>query len=458
METFDLIVIGSGPGGYVAAIRAAQLGMRVAVVEKDKSLGGTCLNVGCIPSKALLHSSELYDHVARKGREHGIFTEALAADLGTMMQRKEKIVKGLTEGIAFLFKKNKITSFAGSGKLLPDLQVSIDNKETIQGKHILLATGSEPTPLPFLPFDETSILSSTGALALDAIPKTLLVVGAGVIGLELGSVYRRLGSKVIFVEMMDRIAPTFDRDISTALLPIFKKEGMEFYLGAKVKSGGKGSLTLEESGGKEVTLQGERILVAIGRRPYSKNLGLEELGIAQDKAGRVIVDGNFRTNIPGIYAIGDLIDGPMLAHKASEEGVVCVERLAGHDSKVNYLTIPNVMYTFPEVASVGMSEEEARSLGLKVLVGRFPFAAIGRARCLGETAGFVKVLAEEGSGRLLGLHIVGPNASEMIAVGAVAIAEKMGVRELGELPFAHPTLSEAIKEAALATLGRPLHA
>ncbi len=459
MEQFDITVIGSGPGGYVAAIRAAQLGFKVACIEKD-SLGGTCLNIGCIPSKALLHSTEYYEKIHKEGKEHGIEATGLSINFQQMMERKKKVVKGLVDGVGYLFKKNKITSFKGAAHLDSPNTIRV-NETTIQSNHIILATGSEPIPLPFLPFDERVILSSTGALELAHVPKKMVLIGAGVIGLELGSVYRRLGSELTVIELLDRPCPLLDRELSKEIHRVLKKQGLTFHFSTKITSGkvidGKISLTALSNEGKELTFDADAALIGIGRRPFHKGLGLEELGVSLDIGGRVVVDANFRTNHPSIYAIGDLIDGPMLAHKASEEGVAAVEIIAGKSPTVNYSAIPSVMYTWPEVASVGMSEEEARDSHLDILIGKFPFSAVPRARCSGDTDGFVKVIAEKTSGRLIGIHIIGPSASEMIGEGVIAIEKGMTVHELAYASHAHPTCLEAIKEAALTCLGQTIH-
>ncbi len=452
MKEFDLVVIGAGPGGYVAAIRGAQKGMRVACIEKSPTLGGTCLNVGCIPSKALLHSSEYYDRVKQEGDEHGILTSELSVNLTKMMQRKERIVSSLTKGIELLFEKNKITRIEANAKLISANQVQAGD-EILTFKHLILATGSEPIELPFLPFDEKTILSSTGALSLKKIPKKMLLVGAGVIGLELGSVYQRLGTEVEVVEMLDRVIPPFDHDLSKQVEKILTKQGFNFHLSTKVVDAKKGKeLTLDN--GKVLT--GDLTLVAIGRKPYYKDLGLETLGIAT-KNGQVQVDANFQTTIPNIYAIGDLIDGPMLAHKASEEGVALVDYLSGESSHVIYPIIPNVMYTWPEVASVGLSESEAKSVGHDVRIGKAPLKANARAKCSGDSEGLVKLVGDKKTDRLLGMHIVAPNASEMIGEGIVALDQKITITELAHLPHAHPTVAESIKEAALALHKQAIH-
>lgn len=458
MEHYDLIVIGSGPGGYVAAIRAAQNHMKVACVEKESTLGGTCLNVGCIPSKALLHSTEYYHRIAKEGKIHGIEAPDLRFDLKQMMERKESIVAGLVKGIGFLFKKNGVEWIRGEAALTSATTVQVGEK-TYEAKQILLATGSFPIPLPFLPFDEKRVLSSTGALSLPQVPKRMLIVGAGVIGLELGSVYQRLGAQIEVVELMDRVIPNFDREISKQVFHILQKQGFAIHLNVKVTKGSVNKqvkLTFTSKEG-EHEVEGDVVLVSIGRRPFVKGLGLEKVGVTQDSQGRVIVDGHFRTSIPTIFAIGDLVDGPMLAHKASEEGIAVVDWLAGTKANVNYLAIPNVMYTWPEVASVGMTEEEAKEAGLELLIGKVPFKAIPRARCSGDEEGMVKIIGEKKSHRLIGLHIIGPNASEMIHEGVLGIEKKMTLQDIGHASHAHPTSSEAIKEAALVALGQAVH-
>lgn len=460
MESFDVIVIGAGPGGYVAAIRAAQRGMRVACIEKEKTLGGTCLNVGCIPSKSLLYSTELFHKLQSDGKNNGIEASELRVNLTQMMDRKRAVVSNLVGGIDFLFKKNKITRIEGEARLTSATTLQVAER-SLKATFIILATGSQPISLPFLPFDEKYVLSSTGALSLDKVPKKLLMIGAGVIGLELGSVYRRLGAEVEVVELLDRTTPGLDREISKNVETLFKKQGFQFHLGAKVVSGVVSGKT--DSSGISLTLdsgkilKGDTVLVAIGRKPYTTNLGLQEVGIQIEKNGQVRVDSSFRTTIPNIFAIGDLIDGPMLAHKASEEGVAVVDLIAGDRVTLNYLAIPNVMYTWPEVACVGMTEEEARQAGLQLKIGRIPFRAIPRARCTGDEEGFVKILGEKESGRILGLHMIGPNASEMIHEGVIAIEQKMTLMELAHCSHAHPTCSEAIKEAALAAEAQAIH-
>ncbi len=456
MDNYDLIVIGAGPGGYVAAIRGAQVGMHVACIEKGESLGGTCLNVGCIPSKALLHSSEYYHKIAAEGEEHGIYAEKLSVDFKKMVARKNQIVKSLTDGIAYLFKKNKIDWIRGSAKVLSDQSVSVEDRK-FGYKHLILATGSLPIELPHLPFDGKIILSSTDALCLQKIPKKMVLVGAGVIGLELGSVYCRLGCEIEVIEMLDRVTPTFDQELSKELLKIFKKQGFKFRFKTKVVDAKKKKegIDLILEGGE--ILSTPMVLVAVGRKPYHEGLGLQELGMKINKQGQVVVDGNFQTSIPNIYAIGDLIEGAMLAHKASEEGIVLVDYLAGKPRSINYLTIPSVMYTWPEVACVGLTQEQAEEAGLKIKVGKASLKSNSRARCSGDNDGMMKIIAEASTDRLLGMHLIGPNVSEMIGEGVIAIEKKMSVANLAHLPHSHPTISESLKEAALALHNKSIH-
>jgi dihydrolipoamide dehydrogenase len=457
---FDVVVIGSGPGGYVAAIRAAQLGLKTACIDKNPALGGTCLNVGCIPSKTFLHSTELFWKLLHEGEELGIKGEKLVFDFSKLMNRKNQVVKSFNDGIAFLFKKNKITPFTGHATFLSPTTIQV-GEEKIEARHTIIATGSEPVSLPFLPFDEKEILSSTGALALDRVPKKLLVVGAGVIGVELGSVYARLGSQVTFIEFMDKICPIFDESLSKGLLESLKKQGMTFHLSSKATSldraSGELKLNIEKQDQSKLTISGDAILVSVGRRPFTQNLGLERVGITLDKRGFIPVDGSLRTQQKNIFAIGDCIDGPMLAHKASEEGVAAAEIIAGQNPKIEYLAIPSVVYTHPEVASVGMSEVEAKNFGLNVNIGLFPFMANSRARCVKAEEGFVKIVGDSTTDRLLGVHILGANASEMIAEAALAMQKHLTVSDLAHTPNAHPTLSESIKEAALAFHKRAIH-
>lgn len=465
-DNFDLVVIGAGPGGYVAAIRAAQLGMKVACVEKRGALGGTCLNVGCIPSKALLYSSELYEDATHNFEKHGIKVSGLKVNLPVMMSRKSKVVEDLTKGIEGLFKKNKIEYYKGHAVILAKGEVAIklnDGKaESIHAKNILIATGSEVTPLPGIEIDEKRIVSSTGALELPEIPGKLIVIGGGIIGLEMGSVWRRLGAEVTVIEFLDRITPGLDGELAKSFQKTLEKQGIKFILGTKVmaaKSSGKGvSVTAEPAkGGDKQELKADYVLVAIGRRPYTTNLGLKEAGVALDEKGRIKVDSHFATNVKGIYAIGDVIAGPMLAHKAEEDGIAAVETMAGQAGHVDYNTVPNVVYTWPEVASVGKTEEELKSAGVNYKAGKFPFMANSRARAVGDTEGFVKILADAKSDKVLGVHIIGPDAGTLIAE-AVAVMEFGGAAEdIARTCHAHPTLNEAVKEAALAVDGRVIH-
>jgi len=434
---YDLVVIGAGPGGYVAAIRAAQLGLKVACIEKRKTLGGTCLNVGCIPSKVLLNDSEC------------------STDLSKMMSRKTQVISGFTKGIEGLFKKNKVEWILGEAKLKTPHQIEVDGK-IVEAKNIILATGSTPIELPFLPFDEKKILSSTGALSLDKVPKKMLIVGAGVIGCELGSVYQRLGTEVTFIEALDRICPAFDMALSKALLKTLSAQGMVFNLSHKVLKAKDTTLTCQSDKG-EIDFSADLILVAIGRKPNSAHLGLEKVGVEIDPKGFVLIDSSFRTSQPHIFAIGDLVEGPMLAHKASEEGVAVAELIGGHRPEVNYLAIPNVAYTHPEVAAVGLTEEEIKGRNIPYKSSQFPFLANSRAKCMNDDGGFVKILADEKSRRILGVHIIGPHASELIATATLAIQLKATADQLSDTCFAHPTLSEALKEAALGLFKAPIH-
>lgn len=454
---FDLVVIGGGPGGYTGAIRAAQLGMKVAVVEKEKTLGGTCLNVGCIPSKALLDSSEHYADALHSLSEHGVKVGKVELDLNSMMGRKEKIVKDLTGGIVYLFKKNKIEWLQGTGRLTSPNTVEVsgaDGKKTIQTKNVMLATGSAANSLPGVEFDEKTIVSSTGALALANVPKNLIVIGGGVIGLELGSVWMRLGSKVTVIEYTDRICGSMDSQMTKKLQQILQKQGMEFHMQSKVVSVKPGSseatVAFESLETKEQkSLKADVVLIATGRRPYSDGLGLEELGIEKDKRGVVQVNEHFQTKYPNVYAIGDLIRGPMLAHKAEEEGVAVAEIIAGQHGHVNYETCPGVVYTWPELASVGATEDQLKEQGVAYKAGSFPFTANGRAKALACTDGMVKVLADKESDRILGVHILGPRASDMIAEACTAMEFKASAEDMARTFHGHPTLSEVMREAAL---------
>ena len=457
-QQFDLIVIGSGPGGYVGAIRAAQLGLKTAVVEKDKTYGGTCLNVGCIPSKALLESSEHYVAALHDLAKHGVKVPSVELDLKTMLDRKVKVVDENTKGIAFLFKKNKITAFNGFGKILPSGEVEVTNgseKQVLKTKNIMIASGSVPSELPFLKVDEKQIVTSTGALSLEKVPKEMVVIGGGVIGLELGSVWARLGAQVTVIEFTDRLGGTTDRDCMNVLRKNLEKEGMKFLMSTKVFAANKTGNSVEieyESlkDGAKSKIKCDVVLVATGRKPFTTGLGCEEAGIEKDPQGRIKVDNHFRTTKPNVYAIGDVIVGPMLAHKAEEEGVACAEMMAGKAGHVNYDTVPGIIYTHPEIATVGLSEEQAQAQGIAVNVGKFPFMANGRARAMGFTEGFVKIVADAKTDRILGGHIVGPKASELI--GEIVVTMEFGgsSEDLARSFHAHPTLSEVIREAALA--------
>jgi len=462
-DFFDLIVIGSGPGGYIAAIRAAQLGMRVACIEKDKALGGTCLNVGCIPSKALLDSSERF-HAVRNGfAAHGIKVGSVELDLAAMLARKDRVVKRSTQGIAGLFKNHKIERVTGAGRLTAADTVEVTSgSETrrLTGRRLLIATGSAPIELPGLPFDGEHIVSSTEALSFTAVPQRLLVIGGGAIGLELGSVWNRLGARVHVVEFMDRIVPGMDRKMGQQLQKVLEKQGMTFQLQTSAKQAvvenGVVRVTLE-SQGKASEAVCEVVLVAVGRRPFTEGLGAREIGVAFDDRGRIAVDEHYATNLQGVYAIGDVIAGPMLAHKAEEEGVAAVELMAGQAGHVNYDAVPNIVYTWPEFASVGMTEEQAQSQEIQFRVGSFPFVANGRARCMNETDGGVKILADAKTDRVLGVHILGPNASDLIAEAALAMEFGASAEDIARSVHAHPTLPEALKEAALAVAQRTLN-
>jgi dihydrolipoamide dehydrogenase len=462
-DTFDLIVIGSGPGGYVCAIRAAQLGMKVACVEKRATLGGTCLNVGCIPSKALLQSSEKYVDTVAHLKDHGIEVAegAVKLDLGRMLARKGEVVTANVKGVEFLFKKNKVTWLKGTGRIVAADRVDVDGTE-YETKNIVIATGSESMKLPGVEVDEMHIVTSTGGLELDAVPKRLVVIGGGYIGLEIGSVWRRLGSEVTVIEFLDRIVPNMDGEVAKAFQRILEKQGLTFRLGTSVtgaRAGNEGvTLTLQPAkGGETQEIQADVVLLAIGRRAYTDALGAAEAGVALDERGRVKTDGHYATNVPGIYAIGDVIAGPMLAHKAEDEGVALAERLAGQAGHVNYGAIPGVVYTWPEVASVGRTEEELRADGVAYTVGKFPFTANGRARAMGDTDGFVKILADKTTDAVLGAHIIGPDAGTLIAELVTAIEFGASAEDVARTCHAHPTLSEAVKEAALAVEGRAIH-
>ncbi len=468
-QAFDLIVIGSGPGGYVAAIRAAQLGFKVACVEKDKTLGGTCLNVGCIPSKALLESSEQYHQAKTKFSKHGIVTGEVSINLEQMMKRKDGIVRQLTQGVAYLFKKNKIEWVKGHGRLAgiegQDKIVEVESdegKKSLRAPRVLLATGSEPVALPFLPFDGKRVLSSTEALSIPQVPKHLVVIGGGVIGLEMGSVWSRLGAKVTVIEFLDRIANGFDLQVAAELQKSLTKQGIEFRLSSKclgARDAGEWKIVEVESraDGSKSQIECDYVLVATGRRAYTKNLGLETMGIGTDKLGRIEIDSHFQTPVPGIYAIGDVVQGPMLAHKAEEEGVAAAEIMAGQAGHVNYDAIPGVIYTWPELASVGFTEEQLKEKGIAYKVGTFPFNVNGRAKAMEESEGMVKVIADAKTDRMLGMHIVGARAGDMIAEGVAVMEFGGSADDIARTSHAHPSLAEVVREAALAVNQRALH-
>jgi len=465
-DVYDLVVIGGGPGGYVAAIKGAQLGLKVACVEMRGSLGGTCLNVGCIPSKALLHASELY-HDANGGMDKfGISIGKLSIDVSKLMDHKDGIVSDLTNGIEYLFKKNKIDYIQGKGKIAAagSVQVALNDgkKKILNTKNIVIATGSDVTPLPGIDIDEKIIISSTGALSLPKVPKHMVVIGAGVIGLELGSVWKRLGAEVTVVEFMDRITPEMDGEVSKTFARILKKQGFKFKLKSKVtgvkttKSGATVSVEAA-AGGKPETIKCDAVLVAVGRKPYTDDLGLDEAGVKMTDRGQVDIDGHFKTNVDGIYAIGDVVRGAMLAHKAEDEGVAVAEIIAGFAGHVNYDAIPGVIYTMPEVASVGKTEEQLKEAGVSYNAGKFPFTANSRAKANSQTDGFVKILASQDTDLILGAHIIGADAGNMIAELTLAIEKGITAEDLAYTCHAHPTESEATKEAAMAAGGSPIH-
>ena len=465
-DAFDIVIIGGGPAGYTGAIRAAQLGFSVACIEKRATLGGTCLNVGCIPSKAMLQSSEKFEETKHALAAHGVKVGGVELDLKTMLARKDKVVLDLTQGIKGLFKKNKVTWVEGAGAITAPgkVQVSLSAGGTkdLDAKHIIIATGSDVISLPGIDIDEAQIVSSTGALNLGSVPKHLVVVGGGVIGLELGSVWRRLGAEVTVVEFLDKITPTMDGELGKHLQRTLSKQGFKFLLSTKVVAATKDkkgvTLQLEPAaGGEQTTVNADVVLVAIGRRPYTDGLGLEAVGVALDARKRIAVDAHFQTNIPGIYAVGDVIAGPMLAHKAEEEVVVLVERLAGQKPHLNYDAIPSIVYTWPEVASVGKTEEELKAAGIAYKAGKFPFLANARARANGDTEGFVKILADAATDQVLGVHIIGPDAGTLIAEAALALEYSASAEDIARTCHAHPTLNEAVREAALAVDGRTLN-
>jgi dihydrolipoamide dehydrogenase len=466
MSQYQVVVIGSGPGGYIAAIRCAQLGMKVAIVEKYNVLGGTCTNVGCIPSKALLDSSEHFHNAEKAFAEHGITTKGLAFDFPTMVSRKDGVVKANNDGIAFLMKKNKIDTYFGKGSFVTKNKIAVTNDKgevtEIEGEKIIIGTGSKPINLPFIKVDKKRIITSTEALTLSEVPKHLVIIGGGIIGVELGSVYLRLGAKVTVVEYLDKIVPSMDDDICKEMLRVLKKQGMEFMLshkvtGANVK-GKEVTVTATDKNGTEVSVKGDYCLVAVGRAPYTDGLNLEAAGVAKDERGRIAVNDHLETNVPGIYALGDVVRGAMLAHKAEEEGVMLAEHIAGQKPHINYNLIPGVAYTWPEAASVGATERELKEKGVAFKSGKFPFRALGRARASGDLDGFVKVLAHSETDEILGVHIIGARAADLIIEGVVAMEYRASAEDVARMSHPHPTYTEAFKEACLtATENRPLN-
>ena len=466
MEKFDVTVIGSGPGGYVAAIRCAQLGMKTAIIERYDTLGGTCLNVGCIPSKALLDSSEHFHNATHTFKEHGIDVKDVKVNLAQMIKRPDGVVTDNTKGIEFLMKKNKITVLRGHGSFVDKNTIEIagsdGNKTQISSAKTIIATGSKPSTLPGITIDKKRIITSTEALNLTEVPKHMIIIGGGVIGLELGSVYARLGAKVSVVEFTDSIIGTMDRGLGKELQKVLKKLGFEFFFKHKVtgvtSKGKEVTVTADNEKGDKVEFKGDYCLVSVGRRPYTDNLGLEKAGVKMDNRGRVEVNDHLETNVEGIYAIGDVVKGAMLAHKAEEEGVYVAERMAGQKPHINYNLIPGVVYTWPEVAAVGFTEEQLKEQGRKYRVGSFPFKASGRARASMDSDGFAKVLADEATDEILGVHIIGPRAADMIAEAVVAMEYRASAEDIARMSHAHPTFTEALKEACLdATAKRPIH-
>ncbi|MGV8915763.1 MAG: dihydrolipoyl dehydrogenase [Kaistella sp.] len=462
MSQFDVTVIGSGPGGYVAAIRCAQLGFKTAIIEKYPTMGGTCLNVGCIPSKALLDSSEHFYNAKHDFANHGIIINDPVADIGRMVARKNEVVDQTTKGIQFLMDKNKVTVFEGVGSFESATQIKVTKNdgstETIDSKYTIIATGSKPSSLPFITLDKERIITSTEALELKEIPKHLIVIGGGVIGLELGSVYKRLGSEVTVVEFMDKIIPTMDGALSKELNKVLRKQGMKFNLSTGVQSvernGDTVKVTAKDKKGEEVVFEGDYVLVAVGRSPYTKGLGLEKAGVDLDERGRVKVNEHLQTNVSNIYAIGDVVVGAMLAHKASEEGTMVAELIAGQKPHINYNLIPGVVYTWPEVAAVGKTEEQLKAEGIAIKVGNFPMRALGRSRASGDVDGFIKVIADEKTDEILGVHMIGARAADLIAEAVVAMEYRASAEDISRMSHAHPTYAEAMKEAALDATGK----
>ena len=464
MEEFDVVVIGGGPGGYVCAIRAAQLGNKTACIESRGALGGTCLNVGCIPSKSLLHASEMYSKAQNEFQHIGINTGALSLDLEKMMDHKAKSVEGLTKGIEFLFKKNKVTYLKGHGsfknKNTLEVKDSSGSVQEIKAKNIIIATGSSVLSLPNIKVDEDTIVSSTGALSLKKVPKKLIVIGGGVIGLEMGSVWLRLGSEVEVIEYMDHITPGMDREICDNFLKILKKQGMKFHLSTKVldvKKSSDGATVFVENNGQKMEMTGDIVLMSVGRKPNTEGLNLEAAGINKDQKGRISIDKKFKTNVDNIYAIGDVVEGPMLAHKAEDEGMAVAEFISGKYGHVNHDTIPGVVYTSPEVAAVGKTEEQLKQAGIEYNVGKFPFMANSRAKINNDADGFVKILADKATDKILGVHMIGPDVGTMIAEVVLAMEFGASAEDIARTCHAHPTLTEAVREAALAVDKRAIH-
>jgi len=466
METADVVIIGGGPGGYVAAIRAAQLGLNTVCVEMDRTLGGTCVNVGCIPSKALLESSHHFAFLGHDAAAHGIGVDNLRIDVAAMQKRKDDVVGQNTKGIEFLFRKNKITWAKGRGTLKAGNVVEVqggppDNNITSwQAKNVIIATGSVPIELPFLKFDEQRVLSNVGALTIPRVPQHLIVIGGGIIGLELGSVWRRLGAKVTVIELLPAILPGMDDDVVKEADRVLRKQGLDIRVGTKVVGGGRTEngifVEVEKDGAKE-RLEGDHVLVSVGRRPSTTGIDAAALGLALGRRGEILVDDQMRTNLPNVYAIGDCVPGPMLAHKAEDEGVIAAEVIAGKPVHMHYRTIPGIVYTWPEIAVVGLTERQVKESGREYRVGKFPFSANGRARTAGETQGFVKFIADTRTDEILGCHMVGPNVSELVAEVVLAMEYRGSTDDIGITVHGHPTLSETVKEAALAALGRALH-
>ena len=464
MEEFDVVVIGGGPGGYVCAIRAAQLGNKTACIESRGALGGTCLNVGCIPSKSLLHASEMYSKAQNEFQHIGINTGALSLDLAKMMNHKAKSVEGLTKGIEFLFKKNKVTYLKGHGsfknKNTLEVKDSSGSVQEIKAKNIIIATGSSVLSLPNIKVDEDTIVSSTGALSLKKVPKKLIVIGGGVIGLEMGSVWLRLGSEVEVIEYMDHITPGMDREICDNFLKILKKQGMKFHLSTKVldvKKSSDGATVFVENNGQKMEMTGDIVLMSVGRKPNTEGLNLEAAGINKDQKGRISIDKKFKTNVDNVYAIGDVVEGPMLAHKAEDEGMAVAEFISGKYGHVNHDTIPGVVYTSPEVAAVGKTEEQLKQAGIEYNVGKFPFMANSRAKINNDADGFVKILADKATDKILGVHMIGPDVGTMIAEVVLAMEFGASAEDIARTCHAHPTLTEAVREAALAVDKRAIH-